>query len=50
MAAPSNSKGKVYLSTTGGGNEGRMGFLAQSDAVAADAPVLIYFSGWYQPY
>lgn len=50
MSATTSAQGKVYLNNTGGSNEGRMGFVAQSNAVSANGPVLIYFSGWYQPY
>jgi len=51
MGAPTASKGKVYIDTTGGNNEGRLGFMAQSNAVvSANDPVLIYFSSFYQPY
>lgn len=50
MSAPTASQGKVYLNTTGGGNECRFGFMAQSDSVSANDPVLIYFRAYYQPY
>tara|TARA_R100000951_G_scaffold41297_1_gene34882 strand:+ start:11 stop:2257 length:2247 start_codon:yes stop_codon:yes gene_type:complete len=50
MSAPTSSQGKVYLNTTGGGNECRFGYVAQSDAVSANGTVLIYFRGYYQPY
>lgn len=50
MASPTASKGKVYINITGSGNEGRLGFMAQSDAIVANSPFLIFYSGWYQPY
>jgi hypothetical protein len=50
MTAPTSSYGCIYLNTTGGSDEGRVGFLAQSDAVLSYSPCLIYYAGWYQPY
>lgn len=46
----SGNLGRVRINLTGGSNESRLGFVAQSDAVSSDSPILIHFDGWYQPY
>jgi hypothetical protein len=41
-------QGKAYIATAATADQGRIGFVAQSNAVAANGPCLIYFRGWFQ--
>lgn len=49
MADP-NNLGKVRINVNGGGNEARIGFVAQSNPVANNGTLLIYYCGYYQPF
>jgi hypothetical protein len=43
-------QGKVRINTSGGGNEARIGFVAQSNAITNNSPFLLYYDAYYQPY
>jgi energy-converting hydrogenase Eha subunit A len=42
--------GKIRINNTAGGNQARLGFLAQSNAITSNSPCLIYVDSWFQPY
>jgi hypothetical protein len=42
--------GKVRINNLGGNNQARLGYVAQSNSVGTNGPVLIYYSGYFQPY
>ena len=42
--------GRLISNTSAGGNEVRVGFLAQSDSFSVNDPALVYIRCWYQPY
>jgi hypothetical protein len=44
------NQGRIRVDQLGGGNQARIGVVAQSDANASNSPVLIYVQGWFQPY
>jgi hypothetical protein len=42
--------GRLLSNSTGGSDEGRVGFMAQSDSFSANDPALIFIRCWFQPY
>ncbi len=42
--------GKIRVNNTAGGDQARLGYLAQSDRIDANDAVLVYFDGWFQPF
>lgn len=44
------NQGKIRINNAGGGNESRLGFVAQSDGISSESPILIYYDGWFQPF
>lgn len=50
IISDTQNAGKVRINNTAGGNQGRMGFLAQSDRIVPNSAILIYYAGWYQPF
>ena len=50
IISDTQNQGKIRINNTGGGNQARLGFLAQSNQVNTNDPVLIYYDGWFQPY
>ncbi len=50
IISDTQNQGKIRINNTGGGNQARLGFVAQSNRVSSNDPILIYYSGWYQPF
>jgi hypothetical protein len=44
------NQGKMRINNTGGGNQARLGFVAQSNQIYPNDPMLIYYAGYFQPY
>ena len=42
--------GRLLSNSTGGSDEGRVGYMAQSDSFSANDPALVYIRCWFQPY
>jgi hypothetical protein len=46
----SSNTGKVRANLTGSNDQARVGFVAQSNSVSTNGAILIYYSGYFQPY
>ena len=45
-----SNDGRLLSNSTGGSDEARVGFMAQSDSFSANDPALIFIRCWFQPY
>jgi hypothetical protein len=50
VLSSSSQTGKCQTSVTGSNNQGRIGYVSQSNSVGNNGAILIYYSGYFQPY